>query len=237
MSSKLQTSIEHEVQIQRPQNLSISLQTTCTSSSSSRNHSRKKTCPSQPRNVRQLEAPSTNPRPVVIPRQRAPFSEDASPARPSLSHFNPGTGRSVMWARSLTSRTSLHSFRTIFPKPLPSSRLAVPTALRSASHPHFRYIIVRMASTLPRLPIFEALKKHDGKSTAVVHSISGRSFTYGELINDVAAAKYKLQQNANGQRTEGARIAFLVENGYDYVGAHWYPPSAPRETRLCAVVD
>ncbi|KAF2794782.1 acetyl-CoA synthetase-like protein [Melanomma pulvis-pyrius CBS 109.77] len=74
-----------------------------------------------------------------------------------------------------------------------------------------------MASTLPRLPIFEALKKHDATSTAVVHSLSGRTFTYGELVNDIAAAKDKLQRNTNGKGTEGERIAFLVENGYDYV--------------------
>jgi malonyl-CoA/methylmalonyl-CoA synthetase len=77
-----------------------------------------------------------------------------------------------------------------------------------------------MASTLPRLPIFEALKKHDGKSTAVIHGLSGRAFTYGELVNDVAAAKDKLQRNAGGKCTAGERISFLVENGYDYVGAH-----------------
>ena len=77
-----------------------------------------------------------------------------------------------------------------------------------------------MASTLPRLPIFEAIKRHDAHSTAVIHSLSGRTFTYGELVNDVAAAKDRLQRNTNGQSTEGQRIAFLVENGYDYVGAH-----------------
>jgi malonyl-CoA/methylmalonyl-CoA synthetase len=77
-----------------------------------------------------------------------------------------------------------------------------------------------MASTLPRLPIFEAIKKHDAQSIAVVHSLSGRTFTYGELVNDVAAAKDKLQRNTNGQSAEGQRISFLVENGYDYVGAH-----------------
>ncbi|KAF2027013.1 acetyl-CoA synthetase-like protein [Setomelanomma holmii] len=77
-----------------------------------------------------------------------------------------------------------------------------------------------MASTLPRLPIFEAIKKHDAQSTAIIHSLSGRTFTYGELVNDIAAAKDKLQRNCNGQSAEGQRISFLVENGYDYVGAH-----------------
>ena len=78
---------------------------------------------------------------------------------------------------------------------------------------------VRMASTLPKIPIFEAVASHNPKSTAIVHSLSGRSFTYGELLNDVAAAKDKLAQNTNGKATQGERIAFLVENGYDYVGA------------------
>ncbi|KAL6703690.1 hypothetical protein ACN47E_009384 [Coniothyrium glycines] len=76
----------------------------------------------------------------------------------------------------------------------------------------------RMASTLPRLPLFAAIKSHDAQSTAVIHSLSGRSFTYGELVNDVAAAKDKLQRNAGGaSAAEGQRISFLVENGYDYV--------------------
>ncbi|KAF3034101.1 hypothetical protein E8E11_003422 [Didymella keratinophila] len=74
-----------------------------------------------------------------------------------------------------------------------------------------------MASTLPRLPIFEAIKKHDAQRTAVIHSLSGRRFTYGELVNDVAAAKDKLQRNTCGKSAEGERISFLVENGYDYV--------------------
>ncbi|KAJ4406270.1 hypothetical protein N0V91_004724 [Didymella pomorum] len=74
-----------------------------------------------------------------------------------------------------------------------------------------------MASTLPRLPIFEAIKKHDAQRTAVIHSLSGRRFTYGELVNDVAAAKDKLQRNTGGKSAEGERISFLVENGYDYV--------------------
>ncbi|CBX94672.1 similar to peroxisomal AMP binding enzyme [Plenodomus lingam JN3] len=75
----------------------------------------------------------------------------------------------------------------------------------------------RMASTLPRLPIFEAIQNHDAHSTAVVHSLSGRTFTYGQLVNDVAAAKDMLQRNTGGKSAEGERISFLVENGYDYV--------------------
>ncbi|PMD33712.1 long-chain-fatty-acid-CoA ligase [Hyaloscypha variabilis F] len=73
-----------------------------------------------------------------------------------------------------------------------------------------------MASTLPRLPIFEALAGHDPKSTVVVHSASGRKFTYGELLSDVADGKERLLKEGRG-KIDGERIAFLVENSYDYV--------------------
>ncbi|KAI9810186.1 MAG: hypothetical protein M1827_006632 [Pycnora praestabilis] len=74
-----------------------------------------------------------------------------------------------------------------------------------------------MASTLPKLPVFEAIASHDPKSTAVIHSKSGRRFTYGELLSDVAKAKEKLHRAAGNGSIEGERIAFLVENSYDYI--------------------
>lgn len=111
-----------------------------------------------------------------------------------------------MWARHLFLRTLV---RHKSPPTVYTTHCS-PRFARSALHS------VRMASTLPCLPIFEAIKKHNGQSTAVVHSLSGRSFTYGELVNDVAAAKDKLQRNCNGASAEGQRISFLVENGYDY---------------------
>jgi malonyl-CoA/methylmalonyl-CoA synthetase len=77
-----------------------------------------------------------------------------------------------------------------------------------------------MASTLPSSPIFNAIAKHDPKSLAIVHSASDRSFCYGSLLHDVAAAKDNLTSLANGKTLKGERIAFLAENGYDYVGAH-----------------
>ncbi|CZT44645.1 related to malonyl CoA synthetase [Rhynchosporium secalis] len=78
-----------------------------------------------------------------------------------------------------------------------------------------------MASTssLPRLPIFEAIANHDPQSTAVIHSASGRRFRYGELLKDVADGRDRLIKEAGGSSVEGERIAFLVENSYDYVGA------------------
>ncbi|MCJ1258721.1 hypothetical protein MMC24_006554 [Lignoscripta atroalba] len=75
----------------------------------------------------------------------------------------------------------------------------------------------RMASTLPRLPVFEAIAGHDPESIAVIHSVSGRRFTYGELLNDVANARDKMRKSAGSTDLQGQRVAFLVENSYDYV--------------------
>ncbi|KAF9641676.1 AMP-dependent synthetase/ligase [Lasiodiplodia theobromae] len=74
-----------------------------------------------------------------------------------------------------------------------------------------------MASTLPRLPVFQAIASHDPQRIAVVHSLSNRSFSYGQLLHDVAQAKDQLRNHANGKELDGERIAFLVENSYDYV--------------------
>lgn len=95
----------------------------------------------------------------------------------------------------------------------PSARLPF-----TSSPPILRHLF-RMASTLPKLPVFQAIASHDPHSTVVVHSLSGRVFSYGQLLHDVAHAKDQLRQDANGKPLDGERIAFLVENSYDYVGA------------------
>ncbi|KAG8532969.1 uncharacterized protein KY384_001751 [Bacidia gigantensis] len=79
-----------------------------------------------------------------------------------------------------------------------------------------------MASTFPDLPIFHAIASHDPESTAIIHSVSNRKFSYGELLTDVEKAKIRLYHQlkdalTNGQSIGGQRVAFLVENGYDYV--------------------
>ncbi|KAK6376551.1 hypothetical protein LTS17_007146 [Exophiala oligosperma] len=74
-----------------------------------------------------------------------------------------------------------------------------------------------MASTLPSSPIFESIARHDPKSPAIIHSASDRTFCYGSLLHDVAAAKDTLTALTNGKSLAGERIAFLAENGYDYV--------------------
>ena len=78
-------------------------------------------------------------------------------------------------------------------------------------------------AALQRSALFEAIQQHNPDSTAVVHSLSGRSFTYGSLLQDVAAAKEKLLIHTGKDESSivGERVAFLIENGYDYVGAHF----------------
>lgn len=76
-----------------------------------------------------------------------------------------------------------------------------------------------MASSLPRFPLFQELLRHDSDRKAIVHHPSGRSFSYGELLYDVADTAADLRAKAGGRDLQGERIAFLVENGYDYVGA------------------
>lgn len=84
-----------------------------------------------------------------------------------------------------------------------------------------RSITTTGLAALPRTRIFEAIKSHDPESTAVVHSLSGRQFSYGSLLRDVAAAKQRLANDSgrDAEALQGERVAFLVENSYDYVGA------------------
>ncbi|KAK3310236.1 uncharacterized protein B0T15DRAFT_517872 [Chaetomium strumarium] len=92
----------------------------------------------------------------------------------------------------------------------------LPAALRPI-RPLPRCTGVRMASTLPRLPVFEAIARHDPESTVVIHSNSGRRFRYGELLGDVCKVRNRLYESAGRDDIDGERIAFLVENSYDYV--------------------
>ncbi|RDA93233.1 hypothetical protein CP533_6529 [Ophiocordyceps camponoti-saundersi (nom. inval.)] len=72
-------------------------------------------------------------------------------------------------------------------------------------------------SALPSLPVFRAVAQHDPRSTAILHWPSGRAFTYGRLLLDVARTRDRLREAANGADLAGQRVAFLVENGYDFV--------------------
>lgn len=81
------------------------------------------------------------------------------------------------------------------------------------------------AATLPRLPVFEAISSHDPESVVVVHSASQRTFRYGELLGHVARTRDRLLNEAGRSDIGGERVAFLVENSYDYVGELKTPPS------------
>ncbi|PGH28046.1 hypothetical protein AJ80_00301 [Polytolypa hystricis UAMH7299] len=93
------------------------------------------------------------------------------------------------------------------------------TPYLSAPHLQFYRSISSTSSALPNLPLFRALKKHDPQSTAVVHSVSGRAFTYGSLLSDVLRAREGLAKFTDGTQNvvKGRPVAFLAENGYDYV--------------------
>lgn len=75
-------------------------------------------------------------------------------------------------------------------------------------------------SSLPRYPFFEAITKHDPKQTAIVHCVSGQSFSYGQLVADISSRTRQLAVDAGRDEggLKGERIALLIENGYDYVG-------------------
>ena len=115
---------------------------------------------------------------------------------------------SLMW-RSAGRRRS----RSLF-----TAFAARPSTSRPTTATHSYSGLFRMASTLPRLPVFEAITKHDPESTAVVHSLSGRRFKYGELLGDVCRTWNRLHEAAGKGDINGERVAFLVENSYDYVG-------------------
>lgn len=92
-------------------------------------------------------------------------------------------------------------------------------------------------AALQRSALLEAIQAHDPDSTAVVHSLSGRSFTYGSLLQDVATAKETLLQETgrDDHSIVGERIALLVENSYDYVGAP--SPSTQPHSTVERVID
>ncbi|KAL9614517.1 MAG: hypothetical protein Q9167_000967 [Letrouitia subvulpina] len=106
---------------------------------------------------------------------------------------------------------SLHSLHSLLASTSLLARIATRTSTLTQQ--------ARMASTLPKLSLFETIANHNPDSTAVIHSSSGRRFTYGQLLKDVADSRDTLRQSAGGRPVDGQRVAFLVENGYDYVGA------------------
>lgn len=75
-----------------------------------------------------------------------------------------------------------------------------------------------MAVKIPGSILFEAIQRHDPASTAIVDAASGTEFTYGTLLRDVSHVKATLLSKLGRDVRPGERIAFIVENGYNYVG-------------------
>jgi malonyl-CoA/methylmalonyl-CoA synthetase len=74
---------------------------------------------------------------------------------------------------------------------------------------------------LPRTPVFKALARHPSEKTAIIHSASGKRFTYGSLLSDVSTTRSKILSLIDKDGVEDLkeqRVAMLVENGYEYVG-------------------
>ena len=82
-----------------------------------------------------------------------------------------------------------------------------------------------MTIIIQRSAFFEAIQKHNPSSTAVINHDSGAAFSYGTLLGDVARAKERLLQTVDRDDISGERIAFLVENEYNYVGMKSTLPS------------
>lgn len=135
----------------------------------------------------------------VSPFASSSFRFLASPVRTSMS-----IGTKSSFARSFSSAIATTVTRSVRRRPSP----------RQLSW----FCQFRMASTLPKFPLFDAISKHDPESTAVVHCLSGRSFRYGELLPDVARTRDRIYEAAGKSDIQGERVAFLVENSYDYVG-------------------
>ena len=90
--------------------------------------------------------------------------------------------------------------------------------LNSFQYPNYQ---VRMASTLPKNVLFQALVDHDAQSTAIAQTSTRQKFTYGQLVRDVAYGRVCLDGKLKAMQVKSECIAFLAENGYEYVGAHY----------------
>jgi acyl-CoA synthetase (AMP-forming)/AMP-acid ligase II len=88
-----------------------------------------------------------------------------------------------------------------------------------------------MAVFLQRSAFLEAIQKHNPSSTAVVNHDNGTSFSYGTLLHDVACAKEQLVRSHSKNDLAGDRVAFMVENGYEFSGMNM-----PLVARLYCIV-
>ena len=97
----------------------------------------------------------------------------------------------------------------------PSQQLRALRHLQKSPHKLQGRILGSLAS-----PLVAVISGHRHDACAIIHSDSDKGFTYGRLCQDIANAKVRLRQDLfQGRTPEGQRLAFMLDNGYDYVGA------------------
>lgn len=149
---------------------------------------------------------------------RTIFSRTIHTAEPIV--FACPNGRHSFSSCSLTQKFCNRQFLKHTSVPLYSRRFSPAYFTRMVS------IVGKSGSTysLPKLPLFEAISRHNPDSSSVIHCLSKRTFKYGSLLGDVARARLRLLEIAGKQPQDdlnGERVAFLIENGYDYVGMRY----------------
>jgi malonyl-CoA/methylmalonyl-CoA synthetase len=75
---------------------------------------------------------------------------------------------------------------------------------------------------LPALPMFKELVKHAqlGRTAIVDYSVAADGsaiYSYAQLLSDVAKFRDDLARELGVEDLKAARVAFLAENGYNYV--------------------
>lgn len=81
-------------------------------------------------------------------------------------------------------------------------------------------------TSLPSLPLFATARDHalaEPSKAAIIDKTKNESFTYTQLLHDVAALKASIEQylHSASETLEEPRVAFLVPAGYDYVVVQW----------------
>ncbi|KAK6373522.1 hypothetical protein LTS17_008014 [Exophiala oligosperma] len=80
--------------------------------------------------------------------------------------------------------------------------------------------------SIPELPLFLQARSHalaEPHKPAIIDKTRNQSFTYSELLNDVAIFQAQIEQflQPPGPVGEEPRVAFLTPSGYDYVVTQW----------------
>lgn len=85
-------------------------------------------------------------------------------------------------------------------------------------------------TSIPELPLFLQARAHvlaDPHKVAIIDKTKDQSFTFVQLLNDVATLKAQIHQHLAGYDPslssfeEEPRVAFLAPAGYDYVVTQW----------------